>query len=65
MWLCGILAYQDVMGRRGADVEAKICGQILSGGDPFLLLIPTKILDLVFWWEAGPHIHINSYVEKM
>jgi hypothetical protein len=31
------------------DVEDKICGQILSGGAPFLLLIPTKTLDSVFW----------------
>jgi hypothetical protein len=29
------------------DVEAKICGQILSGCAPFLLLIPTKILNSV------------------
>ena len=43
------------------DVEAKICGQILSGGAQFLLLIPTKILDFVFWWEAGSHIHIIFY----
>jgi hypothetical protein len=28
-------------------VEAKICGQILSGCAPFSLLTPTKILDSV------------------
>ena len=46
MWKLG---FSGCDGLEGRGCEAKICDQILSGGDPFLLLIPTKILDAVFW----------------